>query len=38
MELMRLNMGREVPVVVANRLIKQLLFRYQVSLQAQSCF
>lgn len=29
LELLRLNMGREVPVVVANRLLKQMLFRYQ---------
>ena len=31
LELLRLNTGREVPVVAANRLLKQMLFRYQVS-------
>jgi len=29
LELLRLNMGREVPVCVANRLLQQMLFRYQ---------
>lgn len=29
LELHRLNTGREVPVVTANRMLKQLLFRYQ---------
>jgi 20S proteasome subunit beta 2 len=29
LELLRLNMGREVPVCVANRLLQQTLFRYQ---------
>jgi len=29
LELLRLNTGREVQVVVANRLLKQFLFRYQ---------
>jgi len=28
-ELLRLNTGREIPVVAANRLLKQKLFRYQ---------
>jgi len=27
---MRLNSGREVPVIAANRMIKQYLYRYQV--------
>lgn len=31
LELLRLNQGRDVPVVAANRLLKQMLFRYQVS-------
>ena len=30
LELLRLNMGREVPVCVANRMLQQTLFRYQV--------
>jgi len=34
LELMRLNLGRDVPVVVANRLIKQLLFRHQGHISA----
>jgi 20S proteasome subunit beta 2 len=29
LELLRLNIGREVPVCAANRLLKQFLFRYQ---------
>lgn len=29
LELHRLNTGREVPVVTANRMLKQMLFRYQ---------
>jgi len=29
LELHRLNTGRQVPVVAANRLVKQMLFRYQ---------
>lgn len=29
LELLRLNTGREVPVVAANRLLKQMLYRYQ---------
>lgn len=28
-ELLQLNTGREIPLVVANRLLKQMLFRYQ---------
>jgi hypothetical protein len=35
LELLKLNLGREVPVVVANRLIKQLLFRHQVRILMQ---
>jgi len=34
LELLRLNLGRDVPVVVANRLIKQLLFRHQGHISA----
>ncbi|OXA56148.1 proteasome subunit beta type-7 [Folsomia candida] len=34
LELLKLNLGREVPVVVANRLIKQLLFRHQGHISA----
>lgn len=34
LELHRLNTGREVPVVVANTLLKQLLFRYQGHISA----
>lgn len=30
LELHRLNTGRQVPVVAANRMLKQMLFRYQV--------
>lgn len=30
LKLHRLNTGREVPVATANRILKQLLFRYQV--------
>jgi len=29
LELLRLNLGRDVPVCAANRLLKQMLFRYQ---------
>jgi len=29
LELLRLNVGREIPVKAANRLLKQFLFRYQ---------
>lgn len=31
LKLQELNTGREVPVATANRILKQLLFRYQVS-------
>jgi len=34
LELLKLNLGREVPVVVANRLIKQMLFRHQGHISA----
>lgn len=30
LKLQQLNTGREVPVATANRILKQLLFRYQV--------
>lgn len=30
LELHRLNTNRQVPVVAANRMLKQMLFRYQV--------
>lgn len=32
LKLQQLNTGREVPVVTANRILKQLLFRYQVNI------
>lgn len=31
LKLLRLNTGREVPVIAANRLLKQHLFKYQVN-------
>jgi len=34
LELLRLNIGREVPVIAANRLLKQFLFRYQGHISA----
>ena len=38
LELHRLNTGRQVRVVAANRLVKQMLFRYQVRLQDNFVF
>jgi|GEM_PF-6038745 len=35
--LQKLNTGREVPVITANRLLKQYLFKYQVSNLIHSC-